>query len=82
MGLATLLLWGGAVRTLSGQAIGQGSELERAGQYEQAASLYFATLRADASNFSALLGLERVLPPLNRLMELVPVAQRAALASP
>ncbi|HEX4573758.1 MAG TPA: hypothetical protein VH158_01405, partial [Gemmatimonadales bacterium] len=81
-GLAVLLLLGGAGRALPSQAIGQGSELERAGQYEQAASLYFATLRADATNLSALLGLERVLPPLNRLIELVPVAQRAALASP
>jgi hypothetical protein len=77
-----LLLLGGAGRALPSQAIGQGSELERARQYEQAASLYFATLRADATNLSALLGLERVLPPLNRLIELVPVAQRAALASP
>src|SRR6184192_4731651 len=66
----------------SAQAIGQGVELERAGQFEQAASIYFAALRADPTNLSALLGLERVLPPLNRLAELVPVAQRAAAASP
>ena len=66
----------------SAQAIGQGYELERAGQFEQAASSYFATLRADPTNLSALLGLERVLPGLNRLPELVPVAQRAAATSP
>src|SRR5438874_2315999 len=66
----------------SAQAIGQGVELERAGQFEQAASVYFSTLRAEPTNFSALLGLERVLPPLNRLVELVPVAQRALGASP
>src|SRR5256886_11472676 len=66
----------------SAQAIGQGVELERAGQFEQAASIYFSTLRAEPTNFSALLGLERVLPPLNRLVELVPAAQRAAVASP
>jgi len=66
----------------SAQAIGQGVELERAGQFEQAASIYFSTLRAEPTNFSALLGLERVLPPLNRLVELVPVAQRALGASP
>lgn len=64
------------------QAIGQGFELERAGQFEQAASIYFATLRAEPTNLSALLGLERVLSGLNRLAELVPVAQRAAAASP
>ena len=70
-----------AARSLPGQAIGQGFELERAGQYEQAAGIYFATLRADPTNLSALLGLERVLPPLNRLGELLPAAQRAAAAS-
>ena len=69
-------------RLARSQTIGQGFELERAGQFEQAASIYFATLRADPTNLSALLGLERVLPGLNRLPELVPVAQRAALASP
>ncbi len=71
-----------AARSLPAQAIGQGFELERAGQYEQAASVYFATLRAEPTNLSALLGLERVLPPLNRLRELLPAAQRAAAASP
>src|SRR5204863_529394 len=71
-----------AARSLPAQAIGQGFELERAGQFEQAASIYLATLRADPTNLSALLGLERVLPGLNRLAELVPVAQRAAAASP
>ena len=69
-------------RSLPAQAIGQGFELERAGQYEQAAAIYLATLRADPTNLSALLGLERVLPPLNRLRDLLPAAQRAAAASP
>src|SRR5437763_5323417 len=71
-----------AARVLPAQAIGQGFELERAGQYEQAAGIYLATLRADPTNLSALLGLERVLRPLNRLGELLPAAQRAAAASP
>src|SRR5437870_8886547 len=71
-----------AAHSLPSQAIGQGFELERAGQYEQAAAIYLATLRADPTNLSALLGLERVLPPLNRLRELLPAAQRAAAASP
>jgi tetratricopeptide (TPR) repeat protein len=69
-------------RSLPAQTIGQGFELERAGQYAQAAAIYLATLRADPTNLSALLGLERVLPPLNRLGELLPAAQRAAAASP
>src|SRR6266704_1200685 len=78
--LALLLLL--PLRSAPAQAIGQGFELERAGQYEQAASLYFGTLRADPTNLSALLGLERVLLPLNRLGELLPVAQRAVTAGP
>src|SRR2546425_8379718 len=65
-----------AARALPSQAIGQGFELERAGQYEQAAAMYLAALRADPTNLPALLGLERVLPPLNRLGELLPAAQR------
>ena len=71
-----------AARSLPAQAIGQGFALERAGQYEQAASVYFAALRADPTGLSALLGLERVLPPLNRLAELLPVAQRSVAARP
>src|SRR2546425_5790325 len=81
-GLAGLVLTLSAERVARGQAIGQGVELERAGQYDRAASLYFATLRADPTNLAALLGLERVLPPLNRLEELLPVARRAAAAGP
>ncbi len=79
-GLALLLLL--PLRSTPAQAIGQGFDLERAGQYERAASVYFAALRADPTNLSALLGLERVLPALNRLGELLPVAQRGAAASP
>src|SRR2546422_8483335 len=60
-GLAGLVLTLSAERVARGQAIGQGVELERAGQYDRAASLYFATLRADPTNLAALLGLERVL---------------------
>src|SRR5436190_14250934 len=82
LGILGLILSVLVVRPLPCQAIGQGFELERAGQYEQAAAIYLATLRADPTNLSALLGLERVLPPLNRLRELLPAAQRAAAASP
>ncbi len=71
-----------ATRALPAQAIGQGFELERAGQHAQAASVYLATLRADPTNLSALLGLERVLPGLNRLPELLAVARRAVAAAP
>src|SRR5437870_1102199 len=78
--VATIVLL--SARALPAQAIGQGFELERAGQYDQAAAIYLATLRAEPTNLSALLGLERVLPPINRLGELPPAARRAAAASP
>src|SRR5438445_2848364 len=78
--VATIVLL--CTRALPAQVIGQGFELERAGQYDQAAAIYLATLRAEPTNLSALLGLERVLPPINRLGDLLPAAQRAAAASP
>ena len=65
-----------------GQAIGQGFDLERAGQYQRAATVYFTTLRGEPTNLAALLGLERVLPSLSRLPDLLPAAQRAVAASP
>jgi hypothetical protein len=78
-GLALLVL---AARALAAQGVGQGFELERVGQFEKAAAIYFATLRAEPTNLSALLGLERVLPGLDRLPELLPVARRAITANP
>src|SRR2546426_9931978 len=60
LGILGLILSVLVVRPLPAQAIGQGFELERAGQYDQAAAIYFATLRAEPTNLSALLGLERV----------------------
>src|SRR5205809_751681 len=71
-----------AMRPASAQAIGQGFELERAGHHQQAVTVYFATVRADPTNVPALLGLERVLPLLGRLPELLPVVQHAVAASP
>jgi len=67
-------------RTARGQAIGQGFELERQGRVAQAAALYEGVLRAEPANVPALLGLERVLPTLGRLRELLPFV-RAALAA-
>src|SRR5207249_1434863 len=58
LGILGLILSVLVVRPLPAQAIGQGFELERAGQYDQAAAIYFATLRAEPTNLSALLGLE------------------------
>lgn len=73
-GIAALTL---AATPALGQAIGQGFELERSGRYADAAGMYLTTLRADPANLPALLGLERVLPILNRLPELLPLVQRA-----
>jgi hypothetical protein len=64
------------------QAIGQGFELERAGRHADAAGAYLAALRVDAANLPALLGLERVLPLLSRLPELLPLVQRARARAP
>ncbi|MGE5758798.1 MAG: hypothetical protein ACM37V_00405 [Gemmatimonadota bacterium] len=63
--------------TIGAQAIGQGFELERQGRIEQAAALYKTTLRGDPANLPALLGLERVLPSLGRLGDLLPLVQQA-----
>lgn len=66
--------------TIGAQAISQGFELERQGRMEQAAALYKTALRSDPSNLPALLGLERVLPSLGRLGELLPLVQEALAA--
>lgn len=63
------------------QGIGQGYELERTGRLPQAIELYRMVLRTDSTNLPALLGLERVLPQLGRLVELVPLVQRANAAT-
>src|SRR5213592_892297 len=79
---AALLLLLLTARAAPAQAIGQGFELERAGHHQQAVTVYLATVRADPTNVPALLGLERVLPLLGRLAELLPLAQHAVAASP
>ena len=55
-------------------------ELERRGNYEAAAEAYRRILSQQPADVSALLGLERVLLPLNRSVEIVPDV-RAALES-
>src|SRR5438046_5987850 len=67
----------GAAHPAPAQAIGQGFELERTGRADQAAELYLATVRASPTDVAALLGLERVLPQLDRARELLPLVQRA-----
>ena len=59
------------------QAIGHGFDLERAGRLDSAAAFYLSAARGDPTNLPALLGLERVLPQLDRGWELLPLVQRA-----
>src|SRR6266566_8458402 len=67
----------GVAHAAPAQGIGQGFELERTGRVDQAAELYLATVRATPTDVAALLGLERVLPQLDRAPELLPLVQRA-----
>jgi tetratricopeptide (TPR) repeat protein len=76
--------WLGVVVVLVGvpvagaaQSISQGFDLERQGRTEQAATMYFTMLRGEPASLPALLGLERVLPTLGRLPELLAPVQRA-----
>src|SRR5438128_12132627 len=67
-------------RPVRAQVIGEAVELERTGRHDRAAVVYLAVLRGEPTNLAALLGLERVLPPLGRLPELLPLVRRALAA--
>src|SRR2546428_9912628 len=67
-------------RPAGAQVIGEAVELERAGRQARGAVVYMAVLRGEPTNLAALLGLERVLPPLGRLPELLPLVRRALAA--
>jgi hypothetical protein len=62
--------------------IGPAYEHERAGRPAQAAAAYMTALRSEPTSLVALLGLERVLPALGRLPELIPLIQKARVAAP
>ncbi len=57
-------------------------ELERRGNYDAAVGAYRELLARKAGDVSALLGLERVLLPLNRSGEILPDVRAALAASP
>ena len=57
-------------------------ELERRGNYEAAAEAYRGILSRKPGDVSALLGLERVLLPLNRSADILPDVRGALAASP
>ena len=57
-------------------------ELERRGEYANAVAVYRSILTRKPGDLSALLGLERVLLPLNRSTEILPDANGALAANP
>src|SRR2546422_10921864 len=62
------------------EVVGEAGELARTGRRASAAVVYIAVLRGEPTTLAALLGLERVLPPLGRLPELLPLVRRALAA--
>src|SRR5438093_6706015 len=80
--LAALALCVLLTRPVRAQVIGEAVELERTGRHDRAAVVYLAVLRGEPTNLAALLGLERVLPPLGRLPELLPLVRRALARDP
>lgn len=59
------------------QGIGEGFRDEQAGRLAAAADAYRVTLSGNPTDLAALFGLERVLPRLGRLPELLPLVQAA-----
>jgi tetratricopeptide (TPR) repeat protein len=83
VGLSVLLPLCAASATAAQQAtMPRAFELERRGNYEAAAEAYRGILARNAGDVSALLGLERVLLPLNRSVEIVPEIRAALAATP
>lgn len=81
-GAVALVLALGLAAPLAAQQAGlsRAFEFERRGEYQAAADAYRAVLASKPADPTALLGLERVLVPLNRPGDLLPEV-RAALAS-
>ena len=82
--LLTLLLLGTALRGAGAQqgTIAEAFELERRGEYEAAVKAYRELLGRKPGDVSALLGLERVLLPLNRSAEILPDIRAGLAANP
>src|SRR5438876_7292745 len=75
--LAALALCVRLSRPVRAQVIGEAVELERTGRHDRAAVVSLAVLRGEPTTLAALLGLERVLPSLGRLPELLLLVRRA-----
>ncbi len=62
--------------------LGEAFELERRGRYEVASRRYRDILERSPTNLSALLGLERVLPPISQLDSILPYIDSALVLQP
>jgi tetratricopeptide (TPR) repeat protein len=82
--IALVLALGSLPSALGAQQRGtpRAFELERRGDYAGAAAVYRAVLAARPADVAALLGLERVLLPLNRSTAIIPQARAALAADP
>lgn len=83
-GVLTVLVLGTALPEVAAQqgTIAEAFELERRGEYEPAVESYRELLARKPGDVSALLGLERVLLPLNRSAEILPDIQAGLAANP
>ncbi|HEY7614554.1 MAG TPA: hypothetical protein VH764_16265 [Gemmatimonadales bacterium] len=80
---ALLALWATPSRGAALQsAMPRAFELERRGDYQAAAQAYRELLAGKPGDLSALLGLERVLLPLNRSAEILPQVRAALVSEP
>jgi tetratricopeptide (TPR) repeat protein len=81
-GIALLVLsWTASAQTPQGD-LARAFELERNGRYREAAARYHEALTENPANLSALLGLERVLSPLEELDSLPPLVDSAVVLQP
>jgi tetratricopeptide (TPR) repeat protein len=77
-----LLLAAAPLAAQQGGAPGRAFELERKGNYAQAAEAYRTVLAASPGDVQALFGLERTLVAMNRLGDILPQARAAVAANP
>ena len=80
-GLALLLVTA-PLSAQQGEAARRAFDLERKGNYVQAAEAYRGVLAANPADAQALFGLERTLVAMNRLGDIIPQARAALAANP
>lgn len=77
-----LLLAAAPLSAQQGEAARRAFDLERKGNYAQAAEAYRSVLAANPADAQALFGLERTLVAMNRLGDILPQARAALAANP